>query len=88
MRITWSSREILLGISFALALSALAPWMVGDRAILLCFVTGPAWLVLAAVILVRHRLRGLWVLFGLPFVFIDLFYALLIWACSHHQGCL
>ncbi len=81
--------DTLLVVSFVLAGLSVAPVFVGDPAILFSvFVVGPAWLVLAVVILVQYGLRGLWVLFGLPFALVDLWYALLIWACSRGQGCL
>lgn len=83
---TMPGLRILLAASFVLAALSVTPWITGDPATLF-FLAAPAWLVLAVIILLRYRLRGLWVLFGLPFA-LAVWYALLMAACSRGQGCL
>ena len=79
----------LLSISLALALCAgFGPWIILHSGallpvygfvILLCSVS---WLALLIIALVRYRLRGLWVLIGLPFV---LFWPVMLYLLA--QGC-
>jgi hypothetical protein len=94
-----SGLRILLTISFVLAFAGIVPWIVvgplrtnrlSDQALgFSIYVIGPIWLILAAIVLLRYRRRGLWVLLGLPFALSgDAWLVVLIAACSRGNGCL
>ena len=89
----------LLTVSFVLAFAGIVPWIVvglmgtnrlSDQAVgFSIYVIGPVWLILAAIVLLRYRRRGLWILLGLPFALSGAaWFALLIAACSSGHGCL
>jgi len=89
----------LLTISFVLAFAGIVPWIVvgllgtnrlSDQAVgFSIYAIGPAWLILAVIVLLGYRRRGLWVLLGLPFALSgDAWFALVIAACSRGNGCL
>ena len=81
----------LLAASFVLAVLSVTPWIVGDPAILFSvFIAGPAWLVLAVVILAGAVSLAwtLGTLIGLPFALSDTWHAALIVACTRGRMCL
>lgn len=52
------------------------------------YIVGPAWLILAIVILCTQRKRGLWVLLGAPFaLYCTGLVVALVWSCATGRGC-
>lgn len=67
----------------------LPEYRIGSMVAYSAYIVGPAWMILAVIILHTYRKRGLWVLFGAPFALsCSAFVILLVWACATGRGCL
>ena len=90
--------SVLLWASVVLAFVGVTPGLTSDLLVgsdhriidvvfMAAFIAGPAWIILTFLAIRNYGKRGLWVLIGIPSLFLPLSAAVLIFACWAGIGC-